>query len=76
MFDRGTIIGNVDTDMDDDVWKEEFSGTVAIVNMENVDCKNLLEAKLHIGKDRTLNSEQRAAMVELTKKRQPYPGRN
>ena len=41
VFDKGTIIGSVDTvsvvDIEDDIWKEESSGTVAIVNVENGD---------------------------------------
>ena len=67
VFDKGTIVGSVDTvsvvDMDDDVWKEEPSGALAVMNMENGDREKLLEVQLDIGKDCT--PEQRAVMVEL-----------
>jgi len=49
--------------MDDNIWKEEFSGTVAVVNADNGDRKKLLEAQLDIGKHRT--SKQKAAMINL-----------
>ena len=55
VFDKGTIVGSVDTVsvvyMDDEVWKEESSGTVAVVNIENGDRQKLFEGQLDIGKD-------------------------
>lgn len=62
MFDKGTITGRVDTgsidtvsavDMDDNVWKEESSGTVAVVSIDIDDCEKPLEVQLDIGKDCT-----------------------
>jgi len=71
VFSKGTVIGTVDTvtvvDMDDNLWKEESSGTVAVVNVNDSDRKKLLEAQLDIGKHCT--PEQKAAMINLMMKR-------
>ena len=68
VFDKSKSVDTVSVvDMDDDVWKEESSGIVAVVSTKNGDREKLLKAQLDIGEDCT--PEQRAAMVKLMKKR-------
>ena len=68
---KGTVIGVIDTvsvvEMDDNVWKDESFGTVAIVNMGNGDRENLLKTQLTVGRNCT--PDQRVAIINLMKKK-------